>query len=176
MTNLERKGRRVAFVLAENAAGKVLLIQRAYGSRKYKWSLPGGYCDKDSYERAAVREAREETGLRVELVSTILIGRRHRIKTFFAKITGGRLRAQRRECRDAQFFPYDALPPLAFSMDRRSIDSWLAMKEAHSEALAIASPPCTHCGSSRTRLRRAPHHNLYRCRHCGKTFGSTTSN
>ena len=163
-------GRPVAFALIENEVGRVLLIQRAYGSKKYRWSLPGGFCDKDSFARAAAREAREETGLHVKVLSTVLIGRNHRIRTFFAKPTGGRLRPQRGECLAARFFSYDALPKLAFSADRRAISQWLAMKQAHTDAQSKPSPRCPHCGTSRTRLRRYPHLQRFRCKMCEQVF------
>ena len=127
--------KRVAFCLTENDAGKVLLVQRGYGSKKYKWSLPGGHVDaRESYHRAAAREAREETGLRVEITSLIFEGHNHPIKTYFGKIRGGSLKAQRPECLDARFFDYNRLPPLAFSVDQRAIKDWQQMKATHDQA------------------------------------------
>ena len=68
--------RRVAFCLVENKSGEVLLVQRGYGKEKYKWSLPGGHVDhNERSHRAAVRETREETGPRVKIISTVLVGR-----------------------------------------------------------------------------------------------------
>ena len=76
--------KRVAFCLVENDSGQILLVQRGYGKQKFKWSLPGGNCDgKESYSQAATREVREETGLRVEIISTIFEGRRHAIQDLF---------------------------------------------------------------------------------------------
>jgi 8-oxo-dGTP diphosphatase len=64
--------RRVAFCLVENDKTQVLLIQRGYGKEKGKWSLPGGFVDKgESSRHAAYRETKEETGLIVEIVSTV---------------------------------------------------------------------------------------------------------
>ena len=165
---------RVAFCLIENDAGQVLLVQRGYGSKKYKWSLPGGNVDGgESYSGAAAREAREETGLRVEVISLILEGRNHPIKTYFGKIRGGRLKAQRPECLDARFFDYGLLPPLAFSADHRAINDWQEMKATHtklaSNPLAI---PCPNCGTTQTRLRFYPHHKPYRCPTCNQVFAA----
>lgn len=107
--------RRVAFCLVENKSGEVLLVQRGYGKEKYKWSLPGGHVDhKERSHRAAVRETREETGLRVKIVSTVLVGRRSPIKTFFGLIEGGHLKAKRPECLDARFFAYNDFAVVGF--------------------------------------------------------------
>ncbi len=105
----------VAFCLVENKSGQVLLVQRGYGKEKYKWSLPGGHVDgKEGYQRAAARETREEAGLRVKIISTIMVGHTNAIQTFFGIIVGGTLKAKRPECLDARFFSYHNLPELAF--------------------------------------------------------------
>ena len=164
--------KRVAFCLVENDSGQVLLVQRGYGKEKFKWSLPGGNCDgQESYHQAASREVREETGLRVEIISTIFEGRRHAIKTYFGKIRGDHLKAKRPECIDAKFFDYNHLPPLAFSADRRAVKDWQDMKSTHARlASNPRTPLCPSCGSDHTRLRHYPHHNPYRCRSCNKGF------
>ena len=169
--------KKVAFCLAENSQGQVLLVQRGYGSKKYKWSLPGGHVDNGerSY-RAAQRETREETGLRVEIVSTILEGRRHPIKTFYGVIKGGKLKFQRGECLDARFFDYDSLPDLAFSADRRAIDIWQKMKADHQKLAAKPLPSaCPYCDGQKVSIRKYPHlTNQYRCQTCKNTFESAT--
>ena len=164
--------KRVAFCLTENDAGQVLLVQRGYGSKKYKWSLPGGHVDPgESYHRAAAREAREETGLSVEITSLIFEGHNHPVKTYFGKIRGGRLKAQRPECLDARFFDYNRLPPLAFSVDQRAIKDWQQMKATHIKlASNPGTPPCPSCGNPQTRLRHNPHHKPYRCPACQHVF------
>ena len=166
--------KRVAFCLVENDAGQVLLVQRGYGKEKLKWSLPGGNCDSlESYHRAAAREMREETDLRVEIVSLIFEGHQHAIKTFYGRIRGGRLKAQHPECLDARFFDYDRLPPLAFSADSRALKDWQKMKSTHHRLASNPSAPaCPHCGSLETRLRHHPHHDPYRCRSCNKVFAA----
>ena len=168
--------RRVAFCLVENKSGEVLLVQRGYGKEKYKWSLPGGHVDhKERSHWAAVRETREETGLRVKIVSTVLVGRSNPIKTFFGLIEGGRLKAKRPECLDARFFAYDNLPALAFGADRRAIDTWQKMKADHSDLKGRPAPDmCPHCDSRKTTLRRFPHKNQYRCQSCKGTLQSST--
>lgn len=48
----------------------VLLLRRAVDPGRGAWDLPAGYLEpNESFEHAALREAREESGLQVELVS-----------------------------------------------------------------------------------------------------------
>ena len=168
--------RKVAFCLVENEVGEVLLIQRGYGRDKGRWSLPGGHVDRgERSRRAARRELREETGLSAEIVSTVLVGRRRPIKTFYGRITGGQLKAKRPECLDAKFFSYENLPPLAFDADKRAISKWQEMKKEHRQRANRPVPDlCPHCDSSDITLRSNPHRHPYRCMRCKRTLSSST--
>ena len=160
--------------LVENHEGKVLLVQRGYGSRKGKWSLPGGFVDPgESSKRAAYRETKEETGLVVKIVATVTAGRTGSMKTFAARAVGGKLRYQRRECLDARFRDPAKIKSdeLAFGGDRWALQQWAEMKAHHGELKKLPLPgACPHCGNSSVRLRRDPHHKPYRCRSCDRTF------
>lgn len=49
--------------------GGVVLIQRGHPPHKGEWTLPSGFVEADeSAEEAAIREAEEETGLKVEII------------------------------------------------------------------------------------------------------------
>ncbi len=100
----------------------VVLIERV--NPPHGWALPGGFVDYgESVERAAVREAQEETGLDVELVNLHGVysdpardPRKHTMSVVFTGITAKpeALKAGD-DAGKAAFFPLDALPsPLAF--------------------------------------------------------------
>ena len=167
--------RRVAFCLVENEKEQVLLIQRGYGKEKGRWSLPGGFVDKgESSRHAAYRETKEETGLVVEIVSTVMIGRNNPIEIFAGRIVGGKLTHQRKECLDVRFHDPEKLPPLAFGGDKRALRLWAEMKIRHSELRHSPLPTqCPYCESPLVRLRHRPHNNPYRCDACKKSFQPT---
>ena len=116
------------FGLVVNERNEILLIQRGYGKEKGLWSLPGGNMDRgESLRKTAVRETREETGIRMTADDLYYKSERHRFEIWRGKRIGGRLRTQRRECLDAKWFKMDMLPHddnLAFGPDRRAIGKW----------------------------------------------------
>ena len=116
------------FGLVVNKKREILLIQRAYGEHKGKWSLPGGHQDKgESLRRTAIRETREETGIKLGSVSLYDKGPRGPVEVWRGKPTGGYLRIQRHECLDAKWFQRDMLPHdrnLAFGFDKRVMGKW----------------------------------------------------
>lgn len=93
---------------------RILLIQR----EDFRvWGLPGGDVDPgESLAQAAMREAGEETGLKVELTRLVgmysLVGNAHTLVTavFAARPVGGVLRPDPREIADIGWFAGDALP------------------------------------------------------------------
>ena len=121
-----------AFGLVINEQNEVLLIQRGYGKEKGKWSLPGGQRDKgESLKKTAVRETREETGIRMDADDLYLYykGNRHNFEVWRGKRKGGHLEVQKKECLDAKWFQADMLPHddnLAFGPDKIVIGKWAA--------------------------------------------------
>lgn len=123
--------RRVAFCLVENDKGEVLFVQRGYGSRKGKWSLPGGNADRgESRRHAAYRETKEETGIIVKITHLLFTGENHPVKVFAGIPVGGKLRFQRRECLDVRWRNPTQVKPeeLAFGGDRKALRLWAEIK------------------------------------------------
>jgi ADP-ribose pyrophosphatase YjhB (NUDIX family) len=96
--------------------GRVLLVLQNYGQRL--WGIPGGAMEPgESPQEAAVREAREETGLEVELAHLVGV---YTLRTqpiglrfiFKATIRAGELIAvPNDEITEIRWWPVAALPP-----------------------------------------------------------------
>ncbi len=118
------------FGLVVNGKNEILLIQRGYGSTRGKWSLPGGNQDPgESLRRTAVRETREETGMRMKADRLYRKGKTHKYEIWQGSVIGGHLRIQRKECIDAKWFRADMLTHddnLAFGPDKIVIGKWAA--------------------------------------------------
>ena len=105
----------LAAIVAVVDNGKVLLTKREDFE---VWCLPGGGVeDGESLAEAAIREAKEETGVDVEL--TRLVGVYSRIGgmwsdvhavLFAARPIGGGLRLQPGETVEVKYFPFDEIP------------------------------------------------------------------
>jgi 8-oxo-dGTP diphosphatase len=128
----------VAVVVVED--GWVLLVERAYGTKSGQWCIPCGHVGwNEDLRDAAVREAREETGLQVELEAVLAVHSnfwrpdRQTVGIWFTgHRVGGSLQAGD-DAADARFFALDDLPELAFPTDE------LVMKQLR-EGAAGAHP------------------------------------
>jgi 8-oxo-dGTP diphosphatase len=96
--------------------GRVVLILRK--NEPHGWALPGGFVDAgEELGKACRREAKEETGLDVDLVEQLFTysdpkrdPRKHTISTVYAcKVRGGRLAAAD-DAKDARWFAEADVP------------------------------------------------------------------
>jgi ADP-ribose pyrophosphatase YjhB (NUDIX family) len=107
--------------------GRVVLVRRAIEPGYGKWVFPGGYVDRgEQLQSAAVREAREETGLDVRLDGLVDIysyaGHVPVIVVYAATILGGCLGCDE-EGLEARFFDPGEIPwdDLAFRSTREAL-------------------------------------------------------
>jgi 8-oxo-dGTP diphosphatase len=106
--------------ICENGKNRVVLIKRK--NPPFGWALPGGFVDYgESLENAAVREAKEETGLDVRLVRQFHVysdpsrdPRQHTISLVFIAESEG-VPVGMDDAAEAELFDPDNLPsPMAF--------------------------------------------------------------
>lgn len=110
-------------VLTKESVPQVLLIERGFDPFKGCWAFPGGFLNMDeTTEQCAIRELEEETGLKVNELHQIgaysKVNRDPRGRTitvaYLAIIDASVAVTGRDDAAKAQWFPIDALPPLAF--------------------------------------------------------------
>jgi 8-oxo-dGTP diphosphatase len=113
-------------------SGRIVLVRRAIDPGYGKWVFPGGYVDRgESLTAAAVREAREESGLDVRLEGLVNIysypGRSPVIVVYAATALGGELSIDD-ECLESAEFGPDDIPwsELAFPSTQDGLRDYLA--------------------------------------------------
>jgi len=113
-------------------AGDLVLVRRAIEPGYGKWVFPGGFVDRgEEVQVAAIREAREETGLEIRIDRLINVysyaGRVPVIIVYAATMTGGCLGCDE-ESLEARFFAPDAIPwdELAFRSTHEALREFLA--------------------------------------------------
>jgi 8-oxo-dGTP diphosphatase len=108
---------------------RVVLVKRAHPPLMAQWSIPGGVLEVGEMVReAAVREAREETGLIVEpgellgVYDRVLRDGERRVQyhyvliDFLCRRIGGELKAAD-DASDVRWFTREELPPLTLAED-----------------------------------------------------------
>lgn len=88
---------------------KYLLVQEGKGIAYKLWNFPAGKVDLgESIEEAAIREAFEEVGYKVELIKKISVHQKsvdEPVKHIFeARVIGGELKTKKGEILDAKWF------------------------------------------------------------------------
>jgi len=116
-------------------ANRVLLVKRAHPPIQGQWSIPGGVLEVGELVReAAVREAREETGLVVEpaellgVFDRVLRDAEQRVQyhyvliDFLCRRISGELHAAS-DAAEVRWFTRDELPALKLSADTQEVIS-----------------------------------------------------
>lgn len=105
--------------------GKLVLIKRKNPPYKDHFALPGGFVDiGETVEKAAVREAKEETGLDINIIKLLGVysdpkrdPRSHTVSMCFITRGEGSLKAGS-DAKDIELFDFDKLPKLAFDHNK----------------------------------------------------------
>jgi len=102
--------------IIEGGDGRIVLVLRK--NDPHGWAIPGGFVDYgEEVGRACVREAKEETGLDVELVEQLFTysdpkrdARKHTISTvYWCRVRGGKLQAAD-DAKEARWFGEGEVP------------------------------------------------------------------
>ena len=114
-------------------AARVLLVKRSHPPIQGQWSIPGGVLEVGEMVReAAIREAREETGLIVEpgellgVYDRILRDPEKRVQyhyvliDFLCRATGGKLQAAS-DAAEVRWFTREELPALNLAEDTQDV-------------------------------------------------------
>jgi ADP-ribose pyrophosphatase YjhB (NUDIX family) len=115
-----------------NEQRQILLQERADGG----WCLPGGYLEfGETYAEAIIREMREDSGLKVEIVRDLGLYDHHYMmhypngdtvmniaKLFLVRPIGGALsEAAPNETAQLAYFDFDQLPPIIFKQNAEMV-------------------------------------------------------
>lgn len=101
--------------------GKILLVKRDTEPFRGFWALPGGRLEDDeTLEECCIREAKEESGIDVEIVRLVGVysnplrdPRKIIAAAYLCRPKGGKETPQQGEIQEVKWFPLDQLPQLA---------------------------------------------------------------
>jgi len=123
--------------IIRTADESLVLVRRAIEPGYGLWVFPGGYVDRgEEIMSAAIREAREESGLDVRIDSLVNIysygGRSPIIIVYAATALGGELCADE-ECLEASLFRSDEIPwsSLAFRSTTEALQDYFKRERTH---------------------------------------------
>jgi len=115
--------------------GTYLLVQEKLPKAYGKWNLPAGHVDEgETFEIAAMREAREETGYEVELDRPLTVTHPDTARPVFhpykAHVIGGNLLIRPDEIMDARWYTLDEVEQLHAEGKLRDVWVINAIREA----------------------------------------------
>jgi len=117
--------------IISDADGRIVLVRRAIEPGYGKWVFPGGYVDRGEEVRlAAIREAREECGLEIQINRLLNVysypGRAPVVVVFTASVIGGCLGCDD-ESLEARYFDSSDIPwgDLAFRSTKEALREFL---------------------------------------------------
>ena len=119
-------------VITSEEEPRVLLIERGEEPFKGCWAIPGGFLNMDeTTEQCAIRELEEETGLKIDKANQIgaycKVDRDPRGRTisvaYLAIVERPLEVSGEDDAAKANWFPVNALPPLAFDHDEIMADA-----------------------------------------------------
>jgi 8-oxo-dGTP diphosphatase len=131
-------------VMTKDTVPQVLLIQRGIDPFKGCWAFPGGFMNMDeTTEECAIRELEEETSLKISGLHQIgaysKVDRDPRGRTitvaYLAIIDEPIAVTGQDDAAKAEWFPIDALPPLAFDHEDIIRDAIRSYKKLLSQGL-----------------------------------------
>ncbi|MGC1177301.1 MAG: NUDIX hydrolase [Candidatus Saccharimonadales bacterium] len=109
----------IAGVVLRDKNGQYLMVQEKQAHVYGLWNIPAGHQDPgETLQQAATREAYEETGLRVRLLShkPIHVGptatKNHVFHAFLARIVGGTLKIPEDEILNTEWLTFSAIKKL----------------------------------------------------------------
>ena len=119
-------------IVCFNKRGELLLTKRSEPPCVGEWCLPGGFIEMGETAReSALRELKEETGLEGRIQRVIDVATRVNgywgdvvLIGFEVEVTGGELVAGD-DASEAQFFPLQSHPPIAFDTHRKVLKAVL---------------------------------------------------
>jgi len=121
-------------VILSRERKSIVLIKRGISPFEGMWALPGGFVQyKETVENATIREAKEETGLDIEIERLVGVysdperdPRGHTVAvTFLCRRVGGELNAGD-DAAEAKEFKLEELPEMAFD-HRKMVDDALGL-------------------------------------------------
>jgi ADP-ribose pyrophosphatase YjhB (NUDIX family) len=115
---------------------RILLVKRGRAPSKGLWCLPSGFAEAgESIEEAALRELKEETGIKGKIIKLLDVDSYKSrfygdllFLTFIVEQSGGKLAAGD-DCSQARFWPVNKLPPLAFRSNKRALDAYIKSRK-----------------------------------------------